>query len=290
MHVRVKEMAAAQDGLVTWAGLRAGGFSVRESARVVAGLRRLHDGVFLTGQGRVTEHQRRLAATMTAPRTVLSQASGGALHGFRPIRRSAIEVVTRPGNGGPRRCGRLLVCYSNTLDGEVVVRDGIPVTSPTRTLIDLCAHLSEQQRGKAIREGVRLKVFTALEVRLAARYCGRRGTSGLAELAQRLDRLPLTRTRSDAEARALEVLDSAGVARPVVNVRYAGEEADLSWPAFRQIVEIDGPQFHQDPFEDARKDLIWRSEGWIVTRVSSEVIFDDPSAFVALVATRTCKD
>jgi very-short-patch-repair endonuclease len=233
MHARVKEMAAAQDGLVTWAGLRACGLSVRESARVVAELRRLHDGVFLTGQGRVTDHQRRLAATLTAPATVLSSGSGGALHGFR-AHRGAFEVVTRPGNGGPRRLGGLLVCYSSTLAGEVVTRDGIPVTSPTRTLVDLCAHLTETQRAKAVREGIRLA--------------------------------------------------------PQVNVRYAGEEADLSWPDLRHILEIDGPQFHRDPVEDARKEARWAAEGWTVGRVSSDVVFDEPAAFGALVATRTCRD
>jgi very-short-patch-repair endonuclease len=183
------------------------------------------------------------------------------------------------------------VCRSLTLEGETVVRDGIPVTSPTRTLIDLCAHLSDRQRAKAVREGIRLRAFTALEVRLAAaRYRGRRGTSGLAELAAQLEHLPIIRTRSDAEARALQVLHTAQLSLPKVNVRYVGEEADLSWGGSRQILEIDGPQFHLDPLEDARKERLWRAEGWTVTRVSSDVVFDDPAAFVALVRSRTCTD
>jgi hypothetical protein len=285
MHVRVLELARAHDGLVTWSGLRAAGLTENQARRAVADLRRLHDGVFLTGQGRVTAHQRRLAATLTAPCTILSGASGGALHGFRPVRRIAFEVVTQTGSGGPRRCGALLVCYSNTLEGEVVVRDGIPVTSPTRTLIDLCARLNDRDRAKAARDGIRLNVFTALEVRLAAaRYRGRRGTSGLAELATRLERLPIGRTRSDAEARALEVLDVAGLPAPAVNVRYGGEEADLSWRESRRILEIDGPQFHQDPLEDERKEAVWRSKGWKVQRISSDAVFDNPEDLVRLVA------
>jgi hypothetical protein len=106
----------------------------------------------------------------------------------------------------------------------------------------------------------------------------------LAELAQRLDRLSLIRARSDAEARALEVLDAAHLPLPLVNIRYAGEKADLSWPGQRRIVEIDGPQYHQDPFEDARKEAAWRTDGWTVERISSDVVFDAPEALVALVA------
>ncbi len=278
-------MARRHDGLLTWGGLRSAGMTDAQVRHAVGALRRLHDGVFLTGHGRVTDHQRRLGATLTAPHSVLSQASAGALHGFRPPTGRAFEVVTRPGSGGPRRFGSLLVCRSVTLPGEVVLRDGIPVTSPTRTLVDLSAHLSARQRAKAAREGIRLGAFTALELRLAAaRHRGRRGTSGLAELAARLERLPIGRTRSDAEARALEVLDAARMPAPLVNVHLADEEADLSWPEHGRIVEIDGPQFHRDVAEDARKERRWRSAGWTVARISSDAVFETPEALVALIA------
>lgn len=284
MDVRVEGLAKGHDGLVTWAGLRAAGMTEEETRWAVAQLRRLHDGVFLTGHGRLTDHQRRLAATLTAPRTVLSHASAAALQGFRPALRAAFEVVTRPGSGGPRRIGGLLVCRSTTLaDTDIVVRDGIPVTSPTRTLVDLSPHLGPRARAKAIREGIRLGAFTALELRLAAaKHRGRRGVAGLSDLARQLERLPISRTRSDAEARALEVLATAGLPLPVVNVVYEGEEADLSWPQHRSIIEIDGPQFHQDAAEDARKERCWREQGWRVDRISSDTVFDAPQALITL--------
>jgi Protein of unknown function (DUF559) len=92
----------------------------------------------------------------------------------------------------------------------------------------------------------------------------------------------LARARSDAEARALEVLAVAGVAPPLLNVRYEGEEADLSWPADRLIVEIDGAQFHQDPAEDARKDRVWRGAGWTVVRLPSPVVFERPETLIEI--------
>ena len=104
MHVRVAEIAVRHDGLVTWAALRAAGSSVRQTWLAVEGLRRLHDGVYLTGHGRVTAHQRRLAATLTASGTVLSHASAGAAWRFLPDA-GRFEVVTRAGRGGPRRVG-----------------------------------------------------------------------------------------------------------------------------------------------------------------------------------------
>lgn len=282
MDVRVEEVARAHCGLVSWSLLVEAGLSERGATRAVARLRQLHDGVFLTGHGPVTVAQSRLAATLTAPGTVLSHASAAALWGFRP-ENGGFEVVTRPGSGGPRRIGSLLVCRSSSLTGHVTIHDAIPVTKPPRTIIDLARHLTERQRAKAVREAIRLKAMTALELRLAlADHRGRRGTRGLRELAARLERLPLDRTRSDAEARALEVLDAAGVTAPQVNVRIEGEEADLSWPGSRRVIEIDGPQFHQDPDEDARKDRAWRAGGWTVVRLPSPAVFDSPETLVAL--------
>jgi len=282
MDARIARVATDGDGLVTWPDLLAAGLSPRQAELAVAPLRFVHDGVYLTGHARMTDHQRRLAATLTAPGTVLSHGSAAAEWGFRAWR-AAFEVVTRPGNGGPRRIGHLLVCRSKRLAGDVKVRDGIPLTSPARTIIDLAAHLGTPRRDKAVREAIRLGVMTALELRLAVvEHRGRRGTAGLAELAARLERLPIGRTRSDAEARALEVLDAAGAAPPEVNVRIEGEEADLVWPAQRLIVEIDGPQFHQDAAEDARKAGGWRAGGWVVERIDSDAVFLAPERLTAL--------
>src|SRR5215218_3057819 len=82
------------------------------------------------------------------------------------------------------------------------------------------------------------------------RHSGRPGTKVLAQLAKRYARLPYGRTRSDAEARALEVLRDAGVPPPLVNVRIGGEEADLVWHELRLVIEIDGPQYHRFRDED----------------------------------------
>jgi len=67
MGVRVAAMARKHDGLVTWAGLRAAGLSERQVRTTVKGLRPLHDGVFLTGHGRLSDHQRWLAERLRLP-------------------------------------------------------------------------------------------------------------------------------------------------------------------------------------------------------------------------------
>ena len=95
-------------------------------------------------------------------------------------------------------------------------------------------------------------------------------------MANRYARLPFHRTRSDAEARALELLQDAGIEPPRVNARIAGEEADLSWPGRKLIIEIDGPQYHQFKDEDARKQRRWERAGYTVRRIGSDAVYRTP--------------
>jgi hypothetical protein len=221
---------------------------------------------------------------LTAPGTVLSHGSGGACYGFHRFQRS-FEVVTRPGQGGRRRHGGVLVFRSKCLDGDVTRHAGIPITTAARTLLDLAPGLEPVRLGRAFREAIRLKTTTAAKVLdCVRRHEGRRGTAPLAALAGRYAAIPYARTRSDAEGRALEVLHDAGAEPPRVNTKVGGAEADLVFPERRLIIEIDGPQFHQFPDEDARKAETWRAAGFTVRRISSGAVYDEPSELVRLAA------
>ena len=85
--------------------------------------------------------------------------------------------------------------------------------------------------------------------------------------------IPYGRTRSDAEGLALEHLHDARE-KPRVNVRIAGEEADLVFDEAREIVEIDGPRFHRFPEEDARKERLWSEAGFTVRRAGSDAVYE----------------
>lgn len=276
--------AAQRDVVARWqlVGPAAPRAAVRAADRAVRGLRRLHDGVYLLGHAPATERQRWWAATLTAPGTALSHASAAALHGLWSWPRS-FETVTRPGSGGPRRLGDVLVHYAEDLDAWVVEDDGLRITAVERTLIDLSPHVGDVRRRKLLREALRLRLVTLASMRAAlAAHRGRRGTVPLARLVERYATLRLDRCRSDAEARAMEVLFEAGLVLPDVNEHRAGEEADLSWEALRLIIEIDGPGFHVLTDEDARKTAAWQAGGWRVRRIGSDAVFARPQELVAL--------
>jgi very-short-patch-repair endonuclease len=249
-------------------------------------LRALYDGVYVTGEAPVTRWQRWWGATLTAPGSALALESAAAAW---EIRRwdAGVEVVMRPGNGGPRRHGDL-VAYRSRRVGvdrcllDVTTLDGLAITTPERTIADLWRRLpSERERRKMLREALRLRrtSIPRMSDHLVASPSSGRPT-GLVALLAVYQRLDLHRCRSDAEAHAVELIDEATLPRPEVNVNIAGEEADLSWPDRRLIVEIDGDQFHRDKAEDARRTAIWTAAGWTVRRALADLVFTDAAAFI----------
>jgi very-short-patch-repair endonuclease len=284
MDVRFREMAAAQTDVVArWQLVEAGWAhdAVDDWARRNR-WRAVYPGVYALTQAPLTRRQRWTAATLSAPGTALAAASAAACWGFRPWAGS-FEVVVRPGSGGPRLTDGLLAMRSLTLAGELTTSNGIAITTPDRTLIDLSANVRGRPQAKMVREAIRLKTTTAYSLLGAlSRHRGRRGTATLRELALRYRDIPIARTKSDAEAAALEVLAGAGITAFANNVIVAGEEADLVDRDRRLIIEIDGPQFHMFLDEGERKQRLWQGSGWTVERLSSGDVFDAPERLVAL--------
>jgi hypothetical protein len=88
----------------------------------------------------------RAALTRTAPGAVLSHVTAALVHGL-PLRAVPLDRVhaTRARRSGARR-SRYLHLHAADLDpDEVVEVDGLPVTSPARTLVDLGRSLPFEQ-------------------------------------------------------------------------------------------------------------------------------------------------
>jgi Protein of unknown function (DUF559) len=281
MYVRLRELAARQADIVAaWQLVAIGWTRERIRHQIARGWRLVHPGVYALSYGPLTQRQLWIAATLTAPETFLSHASAAACYGIRPFR-ARYETVTRRGTGGPRRHSRVLVLRSKTLGGNTTRHDGIPITTPERVVIDLAPHLNRKDTTRLVREALRLGLTNTARMTSALnRHPNHRGTRFVRELSKRYSSLPISRTRSDAEALALEILQKAGAELPGVNVRVAGEEADLVWMRRREIIEIDGPQFHRVRDEDARKQRKWEAIGFKVRRISSDAVYDEPGLLV----------
>jgi hypothetical protein len=192
--VRLLRLLFQQEDVIAWWQLAALGWSPRRIEKTVQSRswRTIHVGVFTPLQAPLTRRRRWIAATLTAPGTLLAGASAGAAWGFRPWE-GAFETVVRHGSGGPRRHDGLLIARSTTLHDDFTWLGPIPITAPERTLIDLSAHLSEAATGRATREAIRLRLATPPDLLAALeRHAGRRGTRRLRAIAQRYANVPHT--------------------------------------------------------------------------------------------------
>ncbi len=274
MDVRLRELAARQRDLVAAWQLRRLGWSWDKVRYLSAEWVAVHNGVYALSYSPLSREQLRMAATLTAPYSYLNHYSAGAHYGIRQFD-APYETIVRPGNRGRARSDGLLIRYSTTLAGDTGTFAGIPITSPERTLIDIAANADP---ARPLREARRLKLVTPYSMAVSLeKHRGRRGTDNLKRLNDHYAGIPYSRCRSDAEAKALEILHDAGTPPDAVNERIAGEEADLIYRHPALIIEIDGPQFHQITAEDERKRARWENAGYTVRRIRSDDVYTAPS-------------
>jgi very-short-patch-repair endonuclease len=159
---------------------------------------------------------------------------------------------------------------------EVTIKDAIPVTSPSRTVIDLADLGRERPVERAIDEAAYLRLdLTGLEPRQ-----GRRGAGVLRRVVASHD-AGSTLTRSELEEGFLSLCRQRGLPSPQVNRLVHGYEVDFCWPEQKLIVETDGHAAHgtRSAFErDRVKDAELTAAGWRVVRVTYRRLTTDADA------------
>ena len=210
---------------------------------------------------------------------VLSHTNAVPVWGMLKIAVGGPIHVSVPGSGRGRRPG-IRFHRVALADDERTVTEGIPITSPGRTLADIAGILGSREIELAMAVAERERLITREQLAaLPDRYSSRPGISVLRSLIRQQSGPDLT--RSDAERRCLELLRSAGLPRPHTNVLVGPYELDLFWPTVGLAVEIDGHAYHtsRDRFEgDRRKDAWLHARGIQVVRLSWRQITREPVA------------
>ena len=280
----VLALAARQHGVVTTDQLLAAGLTRNAIAHRVKQhrLRRYHRGVYLVASLPAPLTPQMAAVLACGDTAVLSHHAAAALWGIRKPHDSPIDV-TVVGEGVRKRDG-LRVHRTRHLDPrDRTTREGIPVTSPARTLFDLAPLLPQSHLDRVLEEAqvLRLTAPRAIEAILDRHP----GAAALRAALKRQHDPSLT--RSEAEARLLELIRKADLPPPQTNVRILAHEVDLVWPAARLIVEVDGFAFHstRQAFE---RDRLWDAElqaaGYRVIRVTWRQVAETPEAVIARLA------
>jgi len=287
-QARIAALAAGQHGVVTRAQLHRLGLSSSAVGRRAkrGDLHRVHRGVYAVGHPLLSPRGRLMAAVLSAgDAALISHRSAAKLLGLGPFPDGDVDVTATS-----RRLGAtgVRIHRSAVAADERTNRDGIPVTEPMRTLVDLASVIGRHRLQRAadlagISEPERRARLTAL----LERHRGRRGIAALREIVGEA-RAGRAATRSELEERFVRFIRRHGLPAPQTNLRVSvGEqryELDAAWTESRLAVELDGYGTHSDraAFErDRERDRRLQVAGWRVVRVTWHQLHDEPALVAA---------
>ena len=282
------DLAERQHGVVSIRQLEALGYRRPAITRATRSgrLHRLHRGVYAVGHKSLTWEGRCLAAVLAcAPNAVASHLSAAWLWGLVASRSGSFHVTA-----STRRHAKdsIQLHYAPLVDEDLDLREGIPVTSTPRTLLDYGAMATDSSLERALERSEERELFDLRAVdALLARAGGHPG-AGCLRRALAIYRDDPAFTRSKLERRFRELVRRSGLPMPSANVWVGEYEVDAYWPAERFGVELDVYETHgtRAAFErDRLRQENLKLQGIETIRITGPRLDKEPTAVIERIST-----
>jgi len=252
-------------------------------------LHQLFHGTFAVGHRAVPRRGWMLAAVLACERgTVLSHGSAAELIGLWDKRLPVVHVI--PPDWSGRKIDGIRWHRVRLPDAdEVEVRDGIPCTTVSRTLVDMAGWTGWSSMRRLVEQTAILRLLDVEEIDRILSLGRRRGAPRLRRIlvpwrGTREER-PVVRSR--LEARLLPLLIEEGLPAPRTNVKLRVDghrfEIDLLWEEQRLAIETDGEETHgtQLAFQrDRWRDQLLVAAGYRTSRITWRQVVDEPNAVI----------
>jgi very-short-patch-repair endonuclease len=293
---RLAGLAARQEGIVTTFQLRAAGLSDEAISRWVRD-GRLHPvfrTVYVLGHPTLGPRARMRAAALACPGAVISHRSAAALQGLRKVAPVVVDLIPTM-ERGRRIDGIKAHRVPYPAPSEIRHLDGIPCTSPARTIVDLAGTQGDKELRRMVEMAATRRMLDVAAIdAILATGPRRRGAPCLRAILD--EWRPVAETakyatvRSLFEAKLLPLVAATGLPMPRVNARVRTAErvleVDLLWERERFVVEADSRRYHgiEVAFErDRRRDRELIAARYGVLRVTWREAEDEPDAVFAVV-------
>jgi hypothetical protein len=241
-------------------------------------IHRQRRGVFVAGGAGPSRWRPVVAAALAAgPNAVVSHTTAAELHAFHGVLARGIEL-TIPATERRNLHGVTIHQSTTLLPEDVGERNGLRLTSPVRTLIEVAGRFHDPLLGKIIDEGAIARLWTPEAV--GARLDGAgRGVAGVAELRRLLDlRLGEGKPDSHLEQRVIRVVKRVAEGYTLHHREvFDGEviEMDIAWVAERIDGEVDGMRtrvMSRTKFErERRRANILAAHGWRIVHFTDKM-------------------
>jgi very-short-patch-repair endonuclease len=245
---------------------------------------RVHPAVYAVRPSIEVPFTRETAALLACgPNAFLSHGSAATLWKLRDAQDGPVELTIS--NRRNRHLPGIRVHRARRLlPRDVLVVQGLPVTSPARTLLDRGAQLTTHDLERELDEALSISRIVRREELedVLARTSGHHGGPVLTRLLG--GRTHETITQSEAERLFLKLVRDAGLPEPETQVRIAGYRVDFLWRKERVVFEIDGFRFHtsrRNFDRDRSKDLALKEAGYDPNRISRDQVKHEPFRVLA---------
>jgi very-short-patch-repair endonuclease len=294
---RTMNLAAKQHGVISRDQLHRLGMSDSAIAHAIrtGRLHRVFRGTFaLTPE--ISRCGRLSAAVLACGRgTVISHRSAGALLGLLNDGPAVIDVI--PSLEGGRQIDGIRFHRVRALRrDEAGTVDGIPCTSPARTLVDLAGTVGDWTLRSCFERAAQKRMLDIPAIE-ASMDPGRRGNKSLRKLIDEWrSAAPVAKKgklKSPLEAKVLPLVLRRNLPTPLLNapveIANGRIEVDFLWPDHRLIVEADSRDFHgtEVAFErDRWRDRELFSVGYNTLRVTNQQAERETAAVAQAIAVR----
>lgn len=231
-----------------------------------------------------------MAAVLWVPRSAVSHRAAAALWELDGFPRGAIELSTA--SNRKSTVSWITLHRTSRLDrSDVTSLGSLSVTTPTRTIVDLCGVASWEEVEPALDDALRRGLTSLPRLRWAAGRLGGKGRSGARLLAALLaERGPgSTQAASFLESRLRRLLHRSALPKPAEQheIRDRGRllaRVDFAYPEARLGIEADGYRYHSGRAawqrDRARRNALTSLE-WRILNVTWDDLECRPSGIVS---------
>lgn len=237
--------------------------------------------------GHADSWRRRLwiAVLSAGPTATVGFQAAGRLHEVRPLAPDPVTLIV----DRPRRHATASATWHRLDDlapSDLMVLDGLRVTTPARTFVDLAAVLRRGRYEQVLEDAIVRGLVTVAEVGAVLGRVRRRGKPGVALTEQTLDLLGPGEglARSELEklldgAIDLARLPTPSSEHPLPSVQCLTGFVDRCYPEAKWIIEAGGRKWHErrrNMVRDADRDTEAARCGYLTTRRMWEHLSSDP--------------
>jgi hypothetical protein len=206
----------------------------------------------------------------------LSHRSAAAFWQIGVERAGRIDVSVR------RRCqlrrpGLVVRSRPTLAPGSVTTEEGISVTNPAQTLVDIATELSSSQVERAVNEADKRDLIDPETLR--KRLGDYVGVPGAPALRRLLDKQTFMLSDSQLEVLFRRIAATTGLPPPSSRQQVNGFPVDFYWPELGLVVETDGLRYHRTAstqLRDIRRDRAHALAGMTSLRFTHYEVKHEP--------------